>query len=78
MTGYLFALGNCVACRALISFNPQSVPSIRVNHAGQPDPNGHCEPLCRSCAEKLKTMLQAKGLPWHPIPKDAYEPTEEN
>jgi hypothetical protein len=41
MTGYYWAMGTCVACGSTISFNPDYVPSIRVD--------GKKEPLCRGC-----------------------------
>lgn len=76
MPGYMLAFGNCINCRTMIAFNPESVPSIRVKD-GKPDPAGEREPLCRNCAEKLINNLKAKNLPWFPIPEDAYGPAPE-
>ncbi|MET0405273.1 MAG: hypothetical protein ABW123_22855 [Cystobacter sp.] len=62
MSGYLIVWGVCAACHLLISFNPELVPSLRVN--------GVREPLCRACAEKWNEIHNA-NVPIHP---DAYEP----
>lgn len=63
MSGYVFVMGHCVACKTLVRFNPSSVPSLRIN--------GEREPLCRSCAERWKVIHNQPG--WQ-IPPDAYDP----
>ena len=67
MSGYMMVHGCCVACRALISFNPNKVPSIRVK--------GNREPLCRGCFAKWNKIHRTdKGLEPLPIHPEAYEP----
>lgn len=41
--GYMLAYGECVNCRRMFSFNPDRVPSVRVN--------GSREPVCLGCVE---------------------------
>lgn len=62
--GYMFAIGDCAACGNRMGYNPNHVPSIRVN--------GVREPLCRFCAEKWGE-IHNQTVVIHP---DAYEPEE--
>jgi hypothetical protein len=66
---YMIAIGNCVVCGNLFSFNPEKVPSIRIN--------GEKEPICRSCMERVNALKREKGIPEFEIPKDAYAPEPE-
>jgi hypothetical protein len=61
---YMFAIGDCAACGNRMGFNPDRVPSIRVN--------GKREPLCRSCAERWGE-IHHQPVNIHP---HAYEPEE--
>lgn len=75
---FMFCVGHCCACGALMTFNPVLVPSIRGRYVGErflPDPSGDREPVCRPCAEKFNRIRQAKGLSETPIHSHAY--TEE-
>lgn len=74
--GYMLAMAKCCACPTVFAFNPERVPSIRLKD-GKPDPAGEREPLCRPCAERLIQNLKARGLPFIPIPADAYEAAPE-
>lgn len=66
---FLFVFGTCVACRTPITFNPDKVPSIRVN--------GEREPLCLSCHGRWNQIHRvSKGLKPIPVEPDAYEPAE--
>lgn len=68
--GYYIAMGNCITCNQFFEFNPDKVPSIRVN--------GVREPVCQSCVEIINTRRKAEGLePITPLP-DAYAPQDEN
>jgi hypothetical protein len=69
MSGYVFATGQCVACRRLFSFNPHHVPSVRVN--------GVREPVCRDCIEQANKQRAEMNLPPFEILPDAYEPMPE-
>lgn len=61
--GYAFVVGECFSCGAMFTFNPNAVPSIRVN--------GVKEPVCRSCIESANPIRAAKGLPEIEIRPDA-------
>lgn len=64
---FMYALGSCCACGARIAFNPNKVPSLRVN--------GVREPICRACFEQWNQIHRTgKGLDPIPLQPDAYEP----
>ncbi len=70
MSGYCWIVGECVGCGNLIHFNPNRVPSIRVN--------GEREPLCRSYFNKWNLFHRvSKGLPDYPLDPNAYKPEPE-
>ena len=51
----MFAIGSCVACGRTITFNPERVPSLRVN--------GSREPLCPGCHARWNLIHRtSKGL----------------
>ena len=58
--------GVCCACKRMISFNPNAVPSLMVN--------GKREPLCKGCAERWNQLHPENARPIRP---DAYEPIPE-
>ncbi len=67
--GYYFATGHCYACGRLFTFNPELVPSVRVQ--------GVREPVCLPCVTAANPHREANGLdPIHPLP-GAYEPAPE-
>lgn len=74
--GYMICTGNCIACGRLFSFNPERVPSIRVNAQRQPDPNGSREPVCQACFERANEIRKQRGLPLNQLMPGAYEPEE--
>lgn len=66
---YMFVVGGCAACGRVITFNPDRVPSIRVN--------GRREPLCPACFARWNEIHRvSKGLP--PVEPDplAWEAEE--
>ena len=66
---FMFVIAPCVACGVTITFNPERVPSLRVN--------GSREPLCRGCHARWNEIHRlAHGLEPLPIPEGAYEPEE--
>jgi hypothetical protein len=66
--GYMFAMGICCGCHQPFSFNPELVPSVRIN--------GMKEPICQTCVERVNPVRQQNGLePIRPLPR-AYEPEE--
>lgn len=68
--GYALAMGLCINCGRLFSFNPNSVPSIRVR--------GVREPVCRDCMAAANRARVANGLEPLPILPDAYDPVDES
>lgn len=62
--GYLFVVGECIACKGFITFNPNLVPSLRIN--------GVREPLCEACARKWGEIHKTPVT----IAPGAYEPAE--
>jgi len=68
--GYVMVTGYCVCCNKLFSFNPNKVPSIRID--------GSREPICKICVDRVNPTRKKHGLdPIVPLP-DAYEPADEN
>lgn len=66
--GWMVCMGLCASCRRTFEFNPERVPSVRVN--------GEREPVCKSCINAANALRQARGLdPIVPLP-GAYEPEE--
>lgn len=66
--GYMMAMGPCIGCKALFSFNPNRVPSVTVG--------GKKEPICRNCVDRANPLRVKNGLePIVPAP-DAYEAEE--
>ena len=67
--GYVMATSPCFGCGGLFSYNPNKVPSIRIE--------GVRQPVCRACMDRVNEMRRNKGVPEHPISPDAYEPLNE-
>jgi len=64
---YMFVVGSCCACHATITFNPNLVPSIRVN--------GSREPLCPACHARWNEIHRTgKGLTPVAAHPEAWEP----
>jgi hypothetical protein len=69
MTGYITAMGPCIGCGQVFSFNPMRVPSCAVT--------GHREPICAGCVKRINPIRIKNGLePIVPLP-GAYEACEE-
>jgi hypothetical protein len=62
--GYMFAVGNCLLCKGMMTFNPEKVPSLKG------------EPICKHCMEKINIMRVDAGVEPLFIHPDAYEATE--
>lgn len=88
---FILVFGECCACSAQITFNPERVPSIRGRYqhketgtalhaatvrAFVPDPSGDREPVCRPCFEKFNRIRKERGLPELSLLPGAYEPEE--
>ena len=57
--------GHCVVCGRAFSFNPELVPSVRVN--------GVREPICRTCVERSNGERVKKGIPPIAVLPGAYD-----
>ncbi len=67
--GYMIVIGDCVACRRRIQFNPYRVPSIRVH--------GEREPLCEACARRWNLLHPEQARPILPGAYDPIGPEDE-
>lgn len=71
MSGAYFAMGPCLACGRVFSFNPDLVPSSSAV-------TGKREPICAACVERINPLRVKNGLaPIVPLP-GAYEPASES
>ena len=68
--GYVMMFGNCCACGRQISFNPNKVPSIRIE--------GERRPVCKACIDAANSKRKEMGLPLFEIDPEAYEPANED
>lgn len=66
--GYMSAIAPCVRCHKVFTFNPNLVPSIRVNNVK--------EPICKECVEWANPLRKEKGLPLIAVLPGAYESEE--
>ncbi len=67
--GYAIMFGPCYQCKEPFGYNPNRVPSLRIN--------GIREPFCRMCIEEANAIRIERGLEPHPIHPEAYEPIDE-
>lgn len=69
--GYFLAMGPCVRCGQVFSFNPVAVPSISIDGAPR-------RPICAACVAIINQMrIKAGTPPIVPLP-DAYEGCDES
>lgn len=73
---YMMAHSRCIRCGQLFSYNPELVPSIRLNAKRQPDPNGTREPICKECVERVNPLRIKNGLDPIVILDGAYDAQE--
>ena len=66
--GYLIAMAPCFGCKRVFSFNPDLVPSIRVQ--------GNREPICAACVARANPLRIANGLEPIQVLPGAYEESE--
>lgn len=69
--GYVSCMEACFGCKRLFAFNPNKVPSVRVD--------GVRRPICQVCVDKANPRRIANGLPPIVPMEGAYEamPEEE-
>jgi len=66
---YMFVHGFCAHCNTPISFNPDHVPSLRVQ--------GTRVPICEGCFNEWNRIHRtSQGLDPIPLHPEAYEPKE--
>jgi len=68
--GYAIIFGECFSCNKFFSFNPNYVPSIRIE--------GDKKPICKNCIEEVNPLRVKNGLSPIIIHPQAYEPENEN
>lgn len=69
--GYFLYMSGCAACPTVISYNPEFVPSIRIN--------GEKEAICEACFNCWNEIHRtAKGLPPIQLHPQAYAPVSED
>lgn len=76
--GAYFMLGLCANCRRPFTFNPDLVPSIRLNAAAQPDEHGTRQPICEACVRAANPERKRRGLEPIEILPGAYDAADEH
>jgi hypothetical protein len=67
--GVMQALAACVVCRRPFLFNPDRVPSVRIE--------GERQPVCAECIERANVQRKARGLGPIPVLPGAYDAVDE-
>ena len=68
--GYAIVIGICVGCGKTFGYNPNLVPSVRIN--------GRRREICQECVNRVNPLRKKRGLePIVPHP-DAYGPIPEH
>lgn len=65
---FMLCHGPCINCGRIFSYNPNRVPSIRID--------GHREAVCEPCMTRANDTRIQNGLEPHHIDSDAYAPEE--
>lgn len=68
--GYVTCFGNCAVCHVPFSFNPNLVPSVRIE--------GVREPICQVCIDRANPLRVARGLAPIVVLAGAYEAMPES
>lgn len=66
--GYMFVIGNCIACGIMFSFNADHVPSVSID--------GIREPICKDCVARINVIREGENLQPVWVHPEAYEPQE--
>lgn len=74
MTEILLGIAPCVSCGVIFAFDPDRVPSLRVNAQRQPDPTGDRQPVCQGCWDRRQAHRRQQGLPAETLLPGAYGP----
>jgi hypothetical protein len=67
--GYVTLTAPCIRCKALFSFNPVRVPSIRID--------GTRYPICQACIPVINEKRKEAGVEEIVPAPDAYEAVDE-
>jgi len=67
--GFVSCMAPCYGCHRPFSFNPNLVPSIRINDVRQP--------ICQDCVEQANPLRERNGLPKIEILPGAYDACDE-
>jgi hypothetical protein len=67
--GYMTAIGPCISCGRIFSFNPDLVPSSTAI-------TGQREPVCEGCMKIINEKRKAMGLEPFEILPGAYDAAE--
>jgi hypothetical protein len=67
--GFFFVFAPCIGCGIPFGFNPERVPSIRVDNVRRP--------VCRTCFERRQAHRRANGLVEETFLPGAYDPVPE-
>jgi len=68
--GYVMAVGPCISCKRVFSYNPVRVPSVRIE--------GKREPICQACVDRINPIRKKNGVPEIVPHIDAYGAADEN
>jgi hypothetical protein len=74
---WISVIGECLICKHVFSYNPNLVPTFRVNANGHIDPKGTKEPVCEGCLSIYNEKRRQYGLPETMALPGAYEACEE-
>lgn len=79
MSGMIFCYGPCYGCGQVFGFNPDLVPSIRIDaDTGEVAPTGVRQPVCGMCVARANPARAANGVPPIVVAPGAYEPGRED
>lgn len=67
--GYFIAFGPCIACSKPFGFNPNLVPSVRINNVRQP--------ICKDCVDQANVLRAANHVELIQVLPGAYAPAPE-
>lgn len=67
--GAMFAMGACIGCKKVFTFNPDLVPSTSAL-------TGTREPICEECFDAINRFRKSKGQEPFVAAPGAYEPAE--
>jgi hypothetical protein len=77
--GYVSAVGPCLVCRRIFSYNPTRVPSHPARDGKLvSDPSAPKLPICEFCIARINAERRKLGAPEWTVHADAYEAADES